>query len=212
MKIYIDDREHIKRQEAIKKYFPDICVTKRLDVGDIVITRSSQPNICIEVKTVQDYCSSIINRRLQKELLQMHDKYTYNFLLIYGKWSDIDYSFCKMSKKQRYSNMISAMQRYHVPCIIADNEKDFLTCIELIIRTVDKECEPIEKPIVRQKTSNPMENVLIGLPKCGPKTARKLLDAFGNVKNVFNASAEELDSIPRLSKDTKKAILLMGKV
>ena len=57
-----------------------------------------------------------------------------------------------------------------------------------------------------------MENVLIGLPKCGPKTARKLLDAFGNVKNVFNASAEELDSIPRLSKDTKKAILLMGKV
>ena len=51
MKIYIDDREHIKRQEAIKKYFPDICVTQRLDVD--VVAQNIVNYICatdIELK------------------------------------------------------------------------------------------------------------------------------------------------------------------
>ncbi len=209
MKIYIDDREDIKRQESIKKYFPQVCTVKRLQVGDILIQKEDC-DICIEVKTISDYCSSITNRRLQKEVLAMKEVYSYSFVLIYGDWNKIDRRYCKMSDKQRYSNIISIMQRYHVPCIVADNEDDFLLCIELIIETVNRSMEPIEKPNVRDTVGNPMENVLIGLPSCGPKTARKLLDNFGNVQNIFNATEEELNTIPRLSKKTKQAILKMG--
>lgn len=52
MRILIDDREDVKRQEAIKKAFPHICSVERMDVGDIIIEQDGKPTIAIEIKSI----------------------------------------------------------------------------------------------------------------------------------------------------------------
>ena len=54
-----------------------------------------------------------------------------------------------------------------------------------------------------------MINVLIGIPKVGAKMARVLLDTFKTPGGVFNATDEQLNSIPRLQTKSKEAIRRM---
>ena len=209
MKIYIDDREDDKRIKKIQDYFPEICMVKRLDVGDIIIQRGGGDDIAIEVKTVNDFVNSIKNRRVQKEALQMKEKYPHSYIIIYGKYSKINNKYSKITKKQWWSNITSLTIRYHVPVFWVENINDFLLQIENIINTVNKETEPIEPPNVRDKNSNPFVNVLIGISNLGPKMARKLLDNFQTPGGVFKATDEELNNIKGLRKDVKEEIKRM---
>lgn len=209
MKIYIDDREDDKRIEKIQDYFPEICTVKRLDVGDVIIQRGGGDDIAIEVKTVNDFVNSIKNRRVQKEALQMKEKYPHSYIIIYGKYSKINNKYSKITKKQWWSNITSLTIRYHVPVFWVENINDFLIQIENIINTVNKETEPIEPPNVRDKNSNPFVNVLIGISNLGPKMARKLLDNFQTPGGVFKATDEELNNIKGLRKDVKEEIKRM---
>lgn len=209
MKIYVDDREDDKRIEKIQDYFPEICTVKRLGVGDIIIQRGGGDDIAIEVKTVNDFVNSIKNRRVQKEALQMKEKYPHSYIIIYGKYSKINNKYSKITKKQWWSNITSLTIRYHVPVFWVENINDFLLQIENIINTVNKETEPIEPPNVRDKNSNPFVNVLIGISNLGPKMARKLLDNFQTPGGVFKATDEELNNIKGLRKDVKEEIKRM---
>ena len=113
------------------------------------------------------------------------------------------------SLDEYYGNLVSITQRYKVPIFVCKNHRHFVICIKSIVNNVNKNDEPIEPPIIRSKDSNEMINVLIGLPKCGPKAARKLLKAFHTPGGVFKATDEELNQIPRLTKVTKNAIRRM---
>lgn len=208
MKIYIDDREDDKRIEMVKQHFPDVCQVMRLETGDIVI-HDGDVVVAIEVKTVNDFVNSVKNRRVQKEALQMKNKYPHSYILIYGKYSKINNKYSKITKKQWWSNITSLTIRYHVPVFWVENTNDFLLQIENIIKTVNKETEPIEPPNVRDKDTNPFINVLIGIPHLGEKNARKLLDKFKTPGGVFKATDEELNTIKGLRKDVKEQIKRM---
>ena len=76
MKIFIDDREDEERVNLLQKdsFFADAIIT-RLNTGDIVIERKDLIHIAIEVKTLQDWIQSCRSRQIQKEVLQMKEKY-----------------------------------------------------------------------------------------------------------------------------------------
>lgn len=208
MKVLIDDREKdIERINAIQNYYQDSDIA-RLPAGDIIFLQEDNPSIAFEVKTWQDFIGSIKNRRIQQEVLSMKEHYPYSFVMIYdnGKWNK---KYTHASNVQIQSNIISIMQRYKVPVVISKDLNELIVSLEASKRSVNKSTEPIQPPIVRDKNSNEMINVLIGLPKVGEKTARKLLDKFNKPSNVFNATEEELDDIKGLTKITKNAILRM---
>lgn len=210
MKIIIDDREDNERVQLIKNddFFKD-AIVERLDTGDIIFIQEGQaPNIAIEVKTRQDFVGSCRNRRMQEEALKMKKVYPFSFIVLYddGKFRG-DYT--QYTLTELYGNIVSLSVRYKVPVFTARNKKHFVTLLKAIIKNVNKTDDPIEPPIVRPKNSNEMINVLIGLPKVGPKMARTLLDSFGTPGGVFNATDEELDKIPRLYKTSKSAIRRM---
>ena len=210
MKIFIDDREDKERVELLKKdsFFANALIT-RLDTGDIVISRNDLDDIAIEVKTWQDWIQSCRNRQIQKEALQMKKLFPFSFIIVYDDGKKNDHFVKEQSIAEYYGNLVSLMQRYKVPIIICKNHKHFVECVKSIVNNVKKNDEPIEQPIVRSSNSNDMINVLIGLEKCGPKCARKLLDYFHTPGGVFRASDEELDQVPRLTKNTKSAIRRM---
>ena len=210
MKIFIDDREDKERIELLMSdsFFANAIIT-RLKTGDIVIDRKDFNDIAIEVKTLQDWIKSCRDRQIQKEVLQMKKEYPFSYVIIYDDGKKNDFFVKPQSIDEYYGNIVSIIQRYKVPIIVCKNNKHFISCVKSIVNNVKKNDEPIEPPIVRSKNNNEMINVLIGLPKCGPKTARKLLDYFGTPGGVFNADDVELDQVPRLSRTTKSAIRRM---
>lgn len=209
MEIFIDDREDKERITLIKGEFNSNIEVKRLSAGDILIKQSNIPTIAIEVKTLQDFIGSCRNGQIKKEALNMKQTYPHSFIVVYddGKWNK---QYVKpLTNNEMYGNIVSLMWRYKVPVIMCDNSVHFLKAIKAIIRTVNKEDEPIEQPLVRKKDSNPFINVLIGIDGVGKKMARTLLDTFKTPGGVFRASDDELDSIPRLQKKSKEAIRRM---
>lgn len=210
MKIIIDDREDSERIQLIKNndLFKD-AIVERLDTGDIIfLQEGDNPDIAIEVKTRQDFVASCRNRRMQEEALKMKKAYPFSFIVLYddGKFNG---SYVQYTLTELYSNTVSLTVRYKTPVFFAKNKRHFITLLKAIIRNVNKADEPIEPPIVRQKNNNEMINVLIGIPKVGPKMAHKLLEKFGTPGAVFQATDEELDKIPRLFTVSKNAIRRM---
>lgn len=210
MKILIDHREDDDRVSLITRdpFFANAIVTT-LDTGDVIIERDDLVNIAIEVKTLQDWIQSCRNRRIQKEALQMKEKYPFSYIIIYDDGKKNDYFVKSQSLDEYYGNIVSLIQRYKVPIIVCKNDRHFLSCIKSIARNVSKNDTPLEKPLVRDKNSNEMINVLIGISGCGVKTARKLLDYFGTPGGVFKASDIELNQVPRLTKQTIRSIRRM---
>ena len=211
MKVVIDDREKDKERinAVIDYYGKDKTTIERLSTGDIVIHQDGgRSSVAFEIKTWQDFIGSIKNRRIQHEVLNMKNDYPFCFVIIYDnkKWNR---KYVQASRAQIQGNIISIMQRYKVPVIIAKNLKELIICLDICVNNVNKALEPIDPPIVRSKDTNEMINVLIGLPKVGKKTAQKLLSEFDKPSNVFNASKEELDNVKGLSAITKRAILRM---
>ena len=203
-KIFVDDREDPKRIEKLSEVFN--VIVGRLDTGDIIIPRDDGKDIVIETKTKQDFVQSCTNRRIQKEALQMREKYDHAYIIVYSD-GKLNPKYHKQTMNQRYGNIASLQIRYKVPVFWVDNFRHFVVCIKSIISTVDKSVEPIDPPIVRQKDSNEKINVLIGIDGVGKKMAKKLLKHFKKPSAVLNATEEELDKVPRLSKKVKQHIL-----
>lgn len=208
MKIIVDDREDEERIRKLRNYFPDLIV-ERLPTGDIAILQEGQQDILIETKTIQDFIQSCRNRRIQKEALQMKEVTSFSFIIIYDDFKMNDEYVTQQTNNEKFGNIASLMIRYKTPVFVADNFRQFVACITAITNTVNKATEPLEKPIVRQKDSNPFVNVLIGIDGVGKQTARTLLKNFHTPSGVLTATKEELDDIPRLSKKAKQNILRM---
>ena len=208
MDILVDDREDKERIKLLKNNFSTPIEVIRLEYGDIII-KDNDNIIAIETKTIQDFISSCRNGQIKKEALNMKKMSPFSFIIIYddGKWNK---KYTRpLTNNEWYGNIVSLMQRYKVPVIICEDSTHFIKAIKAVIRTVGKNDEPITPPIVRPKNSNEMINVLIGIPKVGAKMARVLLDTFKTPGGVFNATDEQLNSIPRLQTKSKEAIRRM---
>lgn len=203
-KIFVDDREDPQRIKKLEEHFN--VIVGRLDVGDILIPRDNNIKIAIETKTVQDFIQSCNNRRIQKEALQMRNKYDYSYIIIYSD-GKLNPKYHKQTVNQKTANLASLEIRYNVPFFWCKNFNEFVSQINSIINAVDKKPEPIEPPLVRLKDSNEKINVLIGIDGVGKQTAKKLLKHFKKPSAVLNATEDELNKVPRLSKKAKKNIL-----
>ena len=210
MKILIDNREDDERIEMLKQdsFFKDAQVTI-LDAGDIVIQQEDNHDIAIEVKTMQDWIKSCKDRQVQKEALQMAD-FPFRCIVIYddGKWNK--FFTRNISLAQHYGNIASLTLRYKSPVFVCKTKKSFIECVKAIVRSIEKGDQPIEPPIMVPKESNDFLRVTMGIKNgVGKKMARTLLDKFRTPGGIFNASDEELDEVPRLSKKSKEAIRRM---
>jgi DNA excision repair protein ERCC-4 len=82
MIIKCDDREDGMIIEGLRKLKVD-CEVCRLECGDYV-----SGGVCIERKTIDDFCTSIIDGRMKEQASRMKATYKNNFVLISGKISE----------------------------------------------------------------------------------------------------------------------------
>jgi Fanconi anemia group M protein len=174
-----------------------------LQVADYVLS----PRCAVEFKTVEDFAQSIIDGRLLEQLRQLKSQYERPVILVEGT-QDL------FSVRNIHPNAIRGMLAtiavsYGIPIIYTKDTKD--TAAQLI--TIAKREQELNKETFqphaekRQATvQEQQEYVVSSLPNVGLNLAKELLAHFKSVKNVINATEEELKNVNGVGDKKAKSI------
>ena len=178
---------------------------KSLKIGDYLIGKT-----IIERKTVNDFISSMINKRLIQQLKQMK-KYKKQLLIIEGiDEQELYKEDTKLNPNAIRGFILSIITNYQIPIIFT---QDYQDTVKYLIILAKQQLKPktevtlhhrIPKKIPEQK-----QYILEAFPNIGPITAKKLLKKFKTIHNTINATEQELKEI--LKNRTKKFKNLLEK-
>jgi len=174
---------------------------RELKVADYLVK-----DVAIERKTVNDFISSMKNKRLLKQLEELQ-QYKNKLLIIEGIDGQELYTDSgpeEISSGENWIGMhpnairgflLSILLKYKVPIIFTQNYKDTAKFISVLSKKQTKKEASLN---VAKKTLNKKEQlqfIVEGFPGIGPTTAKKLLKEFKSLKNLGNASEEELKKV-----------------
>jgi len=168
---------------------------KPLKIADYLIGKTA-----IERKTIQDFISSMLNKRLIQQLKQMQ-KYSQKLLILEGDL-DLINNTTKLNSNAIRGFIISIISNHQIPII---QTQDYEDTANYLITLAKQQLKPnitstlhakIPKTIKEQK-----QYILESFPNIGPKKAELLLKNFKTLKNTFNATEQELT--PLLKNQTK---------
>ena len=187
-KIFIDYREKNSMVASELMHLGLEVEFLELKVGDYLVN-----NIAIERKTVSDFISSMINRRLHSQIESLQ-QYENKLLLIEGIEEHELYSDDSegMSANAVRGFLPSILLKHKIPIIFTKDSEDTAKFIDVLARKKETESSlnATRKSFNKQEQ---MQFILEGFPGIGPKTAKKLLEKFKTMKNIFSASSEELE-------------------
>ena len=83
--VKVDSREPNSTLELVKRFYPN-ATKEQLSIGDIAIN-----NIAIELKSLEDFVKSIMDKRFRNQLynLLMNENID-TYYVIYGNWDEIN--------------------------------------------------------------------------------------------------------------------------
>jgi len=165
---------------------------KALKVADYIVK-----DVAIERKTVNDFISSMINRRL---LIQLQELQQYENRLLMIEGIDEQELYTDSEKKigihpnSVRGFLLSIVLKYKVPIIFTKNEGDTARFIYVLSKRKSKELSlNVTKKALNTKEQ--LQFIIESFPGIGPKSAKKLLEKFKSIKNIANASKNELKEI-----------------
>jgi ERCC4-type nuclease len=165
---------------------------EELKIGDYIIK-----DIIIERKTVSDFISSMINKRLLKQIEELK-QYSNKLLIVEG-----------ISEKELYSSseekegvnpnairgfLLSILIKHKIPVLFTKNSEDTAKFMNILFRKKGKEINlNAKKKILNRKEQ--LQFIIESFPGIGPKKSKKLLEKFGSIQNIVLAPTEELKKI-----------------
>ena len=165
---------------------------RELKIADYIIK-----DIAIERKTISDFLSSMINKRLINQLNELK-VYENRLLIIEGTSEQELYSDSRenngINANAIRGFLLSIIFKHKTPILFTKNQEDTAKMISVLTKRKEKDLSLKE----RKKGNNSKEQkqmIIEGFPGIGPKTARKLLEKFKTIKGIADASIEELTEI-----------------
>ena len=191
-KVIVDSRE---KNSLIVSELVDLGLEvelKMLKVGDYLINETA-----IERKTVNDFISSMKSRRLVNQLEELQ-QYKSRLLIVEGIDEQELYSDSEekigMHPNAVRGFLLSIILKYKVPIIFTKNYEDTAKFISVLAKKSEK--EPSLNVAKKSFDKKEMKQFIIeGFPGIGPMNAKKLLERFKTIKEIVNASEEELKEI-----------------
>lgn len=179
-----------------------------LEIGDYLIG-----DTIIERKTLSDFISSMLNKRLLKQLKEMK-KYPKRILLLEN--FHYNYEDIPINENALRGMLLSISNDFQTPIIYTENQED--TAKYLITLAKRKEKTKIESSLRQSRTplteKEHKQFILEGFPGIGPTLAKKLLSQFSSLSEIFNTPKEKLQEIERFTGDKVdkfKSLLESGK-
>ena len=176
---------------------------KELKIGDYITK-----GVVIERKTVSDFISSMLNKRLITQLEHLQDIQK-KLLIIEGIEEQELYSDnfqTGLHPNSVRGFLLSILLKYNTPIIFSKNAEDTAKFISLIAKKKDIETSKISKRKARS-IKEQMQFILEGFPNIGPKTAKKLLKHFRSIKNIITTEENELKKIIGKKAESFKKII-----
>lgn len=172
---------------------------KKLEVGDYVVN-----NIIIERKTLRDFLSSMLSKRLQYQLRNMQNNEK-SLLIIENFESEPEININPNCIK---GFIMSILLEYKIPIIFTKDSKETADYLYLLAKKSKSSCKSLRIKIKNPNKKEKIQYILEGFPGVGPITAKKLMRKFGSLKNIINANEKDLEEI--LGKKTKEFINLVN--
>ena len=201
-KIIIDYREKNSLVPSKLKKIGLYLEFKQLPVADYLIGKTA-----IERKTISDFKSSIINKRIIRQLQEIK-QYPNYFLIIEGlEKKDIYNSDVNLHENAFRGFLLSIVLEHKVPIIFTLDEEDTAKYIYILAKKQPKKELPIRASKILLSKREQLQFILEGFPNIGAVTAKKLLKHFKTLHSLANASEEQLQKIiGKKSQDIYKII------
>jgi Fanconi anemia group M protein len=201
VKIIVDDRE--VRGRIVEELFKtgvqlDI---RHLEVADYIVS----DRVGIEFKSIKDFEASIIDGRLFKQCEELIDNFDRPVLLIEGE--------ClfhgRIHPNAVRGAIASITTDYGIPVINVDSPAEAANLIIAYARREQSELDKVVKYNAKRKAFTDdqfQEAIISAFPQLGVKLAQALLEHFGSVKKVVNATLTELKLVEGIGEGKAKRI------
>ena len=203
VKIIVDHREYrspVAKNLTLKEAEIE---AQQLDTGDYILST----RIGVERKTVEDYLESLIEGKLFKQTAKLRDAYPRPILIIEGEGL---LTKRNISHNAIYGSIVSIIVDFGIPVITTKNPMETANLLYIIAAREQRE---EKKPVATRGEKTPMsirekqQFIVEGLPNVSAVLAKRLLEHFGSVKDIVNASEEELKEIQGIGKNIATEIL-----
>jgi len=189
--IFVDPRE--KHSQLLRALHDrdDVNITlKRLDEGDYLISN----DVAVEYKRIPDFVDSIIDGRLLNQLRNLKN-FARPVLLIEG--TENIYGLRRIHPNAINGMLATIAINCCIPILWTKTDSESAALLAQMAKREDStEKRPFAfhttKPISQKEQQ---EFIVSSLPSVGASLCKPLLEKFGSVKNVINASEEELRDV-----------------
>ena len=216
-KLKIDSREHSELAEMVIHNCRKLNVPYEkewLDIGDYTFA-----DVCFEAKSTFDFLQSVINKRLWNQLDNMDAKFMNNVVIVYGSFNDaLENHLHYVNNKAGQARMLRNKFDGAFGKIILDTDANIIwvSSARQAARLIAVVCKmhPIDREIhtpsiIRKRiaTTDLRIDVLCTIKGISPKKAKLLIERFGSIMEIGEASVEEICQLEGFGKVTAKRLI-----
>jgi Fanconi anemia group M protein len=188
---------HLRQHDA------DIRETQ-LKVGDYIVSE----RVVVERKAIPDFLQSIIDQRLFRQMDELTDSYEKPVLILEGNPEML------FLERNMHANTVRGVLSaiaidYRIPIIWTRNSKETAAQIYWMAyreQVQDSRGIQIRSSKRTHTLSHKQEFLVAGLPNISNVLSKRLLEHFGSVRDVYDATPEELMKVEGIGKEKAKKI------
>jgi Fanconi anemia group M protein len=163
---------------------------KSLDVADYVLSEDA----AVEYKTVQDFVDSVVDGRLLDQVKSLRQ---YKKPLVIVEGTDDMYAKRKIHPNAIRGMLLTIMLNYNIGVLQTRSAHETAAFMKHLAKREQEDSGSTyqyhsSKPLTLEERQ---EYVVAAMPGVGNKIAKPLLDQFGTIKRLVNASVEELKEV-----------------
>lgn len=175
-----------------------------LGLGDYIIG-----DTIIERKTIKDFISSTINKRLLKQILKLKESpFENKMLIIEGYEEESLYDRGNLNNNAIRGMLLSIVLDHKIGLIFTKDTEDTINFLEVLCKRKEKKPREISL-VAKPKFFNIYEQqefIVESFPGIGKALAKEILKKFRTIKNFVNASEYELKRIKKLGERKARKI------
>ncbi len=199
--------DHREKNNRVVKELIDAGVsvkTAQLTTADYVVSGK----VGVELKKVPDFVASIIDGRILDQVRDLKNSFQKAILIIEGE-EDI-YSVRRVHANAIRGMLASIVLDFQVPVLYTKNQQDTAALLTVMAKReqgkeIDFSLHSLKPKSVREQ----QEFIVSAFPNIGVQTAKLLLEHFGSIKNLVNASEEQLLELKGVGDKTAQMLVKM---
>ncbi len=196
-KIIVDHREYrssVVKNLTVKGTYVE---PQQLEIGDYILSS----RIGVERKNVDDYLDSLMTGKLFKQIIQLRDAYSRPILIIEGENL---FSKRNITHNAIFGSLASITVDYGVPILITKDSFETADLLHVIAKREqkeDKKAVAVRGDKSQMSVRERQQFIIEGLPNVSAILAKRLLAHFGSIKDIANASVEDLQQVKGIGKN-----------